>query len=120
MASSSNAVEPSDGGSDPQVQQWTSAFWRNTGRVQSALGEWTGLESWRNAGQSTEQWAEQNYADAKARAEAGQASRLHGEYERMMGMLGTAMGHVAGDPEMEAKARLRARQGQEEIDETRR
>lgn len=100
---------------DSQLEKWSCNFWKGAGRIQAALGELTGMEQWRTAGEETAAWAEACYRDAEARQQAGEPSWYHGEYERLMGKLGYVVGHVAGDPEMQAKAQMRAHQGEQEI-----
>ena len=76
------------------------------------------MESWERAGSSTEAWADSTFRQAAEQLESGGPSRVHGEYNRWMGYLGKAVGHIAGDPEMEAKGSMRTREGEEEINKT--
>lgn len=105
-----------DSGTDPQWTKWTSSLWKRAGQAQALLGQWSSIGEWETSGRSTESWADEEYRKAEEQMQSGTPSRTHGEYERIMGVLGTVVGHVAGDPEMEAQFRLRSRQGQEEID----
>lgn len=105
-----------DSETDPQWTKLTSSVWKRAGQVQALLGQWSGIEEWQSSGRSTESWADEAYKKAEEQLQAGAPSWTHGEYERILGILGTVIGHVAGDPEMEAQSRLRSRQGLEEIE----
>ncbi|KAG2210464.1 uncharacterized protein EV154DRAFT_496911 [Mucor mucedo] len=100
---------------DPELQKIKSSFWKTAGRLQSAIGSMTGLESWQTSGHKTKEEAEREYREAEERLNGGEASRLHGEYDRLMGYVTYAVGHVSGDPELQSKANERAQQGEEEI-----
>lgn len=101
---------------DPELQKIKSSFWKKAGQLQSAVGSIAGLESWQTTGENAKKEAEREYEKAEYRLNQGEASRLHGEYDRLMGYVTYAVGHVAGDTEMQAKANQRTIQGQEEID----
>ncbi|KAI8367517.1 uncharacterized protein BYT42DRAFT_477930, partial [Radiomyces spectabilis] len=100
---------------DPEIAKVKGAFWRRAGQLQAAVGNLAGIDSWETAGRSTEGWANDVYQSAAERSANGEPSRVHGEYNRMMGILEQTVGHIAGDPEMEAKAGQRTRQAEEEI-----
>lgn len=101
---------------DPLLAKWTSSFWRQTGKMQAAVGDLTGLESWQTQGRSTEAWADTAYHEAENRNSQGDPSWVRGEYDVIMGTLGNAVGYLAGDPEMQARARMRAHEGQDQVD----
>ncbi|KAI9015860.1 hypothetical protein CLU79DRAFT_680339, partial [Phycomyces nitens] len=101
---------------DPYVDKITSSLWRRAAQLQSTLGSLTGKDDWEEAGKRKEREAQDMYREAKSRAEAHEPSWTHGEYERLMGKLEQAMGHVSGDAEMEARALLRVQKGTEEIE----
>ncbi|KAF7727163.1 hypothetical protein EC973_007938 [Apophysomyces ossiformis] len=101
---------------DPEMEKLRGSFWKRAGQLQSMIGSWTGMGSWESSGNSTEAWAEQVYRQAEDKSRAGVPSQVHGEYNRLMGTLETAIGHIAGDPEMEAKARFRVRESEEELE----
>ncbi|KAI9488148.1 hypothetical protein BDB00DRAFT_849840 [Zychaea mexicana] len=105
---------------DPEMAKWKSSLWRRAGQVQAALGDLSGIESWQSQGRTTEAYADQAYNEAESRQRLGEASWINGEYNVLMGRLTNAVGYVAGDPEMQAKAQLRAREGQEEIEKLKR
>ncbi|KAI9271684.1 hypothetical protein BDA99DRAFT_422648, partial [Phascolomyces articulosus] len=100
---------------DLALDKIKSGFWKRAGQMQATLGDLSGVESWQDQGRSTEVWADTAYREAESRQRLGEASWLNGEYNVIMGKLTSAIGYVAGDPEMQAKAQLRAREGQEEI-----
>ncbi|KAL0143386.1 hypothetical protein V8B55DRAFT_1477069 [Mucor lusitanicus] len=102
--------------SDPEVLKLKSSIWKKAGQLQSAIGSLTGLESWQTSGKKTEQEAERELREAQDRLNQGEASRVHGEYERMMGYVSYAIGHVAGDAEMQSKASERTEHGAAEVD----
>ncbi|KAH8549101.1 hypothetical protein BGW37DRAFT_503567 [Umbelopsis sp. PMI_123] len=66
-------------------------------------------------GRSTQDKANQEWVDADNMRKNGIPSRIGGEYESIMGAIMQKVGYVAGDPEMEARAALRAQQGREEV-----
>ncbi|CAO3655698.1 unnamed protein product [Mucor fragilis] len=101
---------------DPEVLKLKSSLWKKAGQLQSAIGSLTGLESWQTSGKKTEQEAERELREAENRLNQGEASRVHGEYERLMGYVSYAIGHVAGDPEMQSKASERTEHGAAEVD----
>ncbi|KAI7875601.1 hypothetical protein K492DRAFT_116897, partial [Lichtheimia hyalospora FSU 10163] len=101
---------------DPVLAKWTSSFWRQTGKMQAAVGDLTGLEAWQTQGRSTEAWADTAYREAENRNNQGDPSWVRGEYDVVMGTLGNAVGYLAGDPEMQARARMRAHEGQDQVD----
>ncbi|KAK4513747.1 uncharacterized protein ATC70_005753 [Mucor velutinosus] len=101
---------------DPEVVKLKSSIWKKAGQLQSAIGSLTGLESWQTSGRKTEQDAERERREAEDRLNQGEASRVHGEYERLMGYVNYAIGHVAGDSEMQSKASERAEHGAAEVD----
>lgn len=103
---------------DPELQKMKSSFWKKAGQLQSAIGSITGLESWQKSGTKTEEEAEREYKDAEERLNRGEASRIHGEYDRLMGYVTYAVGHVAGDAEMQAKANESITHGNAEIDKS--
>lgn len=103
---------------DPELQKIKSSFWKKAGQLQSAIGSLTGLESWQKSGAKTEEEAEREYKDAEARLNRGEASRIHGEYDRLKGYVTYAVGHVAGDAEMQAKANETITHGSAEIDKS--
>ncbi|KAI9318749.1 hypothetical protein BX666DRAFT_1845022, partial [Dichotomocladium elegans] len=100
---------------DPNIAKWESTFWRYTGKIQAALGNLVGLESWQTKGRSTEAWGETALEEAEARAAQGDPSWLNGEYNVIMGKLSHAVGYVAGDPEMQERAELRIEKGRHEL-----
>ncbi|GAN10363.1 hypothetical protein MAM1_0346c09902 [Mucor ambiguus] len=102
--------------SDPEVLKLKSSIWKKAGQLQSAIGSLTGLESWETSGKKTEQEAEREIKEAEDRLNQGEASRVHGEYERLMGYVSYAIGHVAGDQEMQSKASERTEHGAAEVD----
>ncbi|KAL9556795.1 hypothetical protein MBANPS3_001693 [Mucor bainieri] len=102
--------------SDPEVLKLKSSIWKKAGQLQSAIGSLTGLESWETSGKKTEQEAERELKEAEDRLNQGEASRVHGEYERLMGYVNYAIGHVAGDPEMQSKASERTEHGAAEYE----
>lgn len=103
---------------DPQLQKLKSSFWKRAGQLQSTIGSLAQLESWQNSGQQIENEADRTYREAEERLREGEASRIHGEYESWMGWMSYAVGHIAGDPEMQARGSQRSRQGEEEIERT--
>ncbi|KAI9247217.1 hypothetical protein BY458DRAFT_590883 [Sporodiniella umbellata] len=100
---------------DPQVQRFKGSFWKTAGQVQQAVGSWTQMDRWRESGQQTQAEADSVIQEAESRISNGQASWIHGEYERWMGRFTYAVGHIVGDPEMQAKASLRSREGEDEV-----
>ncbi|KAI8138068.1 hypothetical protein BJV82DRAFT_502576, partial [Fennellomyces sp. T-0311] len=100
---------------DPEVAKWKSNFWKHAGQAQALVGDITGIEAWQASGRTNEAWAETAYREAEARQRLGEASWVNGEYNYIMGKLTNAIGYVAGDPEMQAKAQMRAREGQDEM-----
>ncbi|OAD79255.1 hypothetical protein PHYBLDRAFT_162332 [Phycomyces blakesleeanus NRRL 1555(-)] len=104
------------GGGDPYVDKITSSLWRRAAQIQSTLGSLTGKEDWEEAGRRKELEAQDMYREAQARAEAHEPSWAHGEYERWMGKLEQAVGHVSGDTDMEARARQRVQNGTDEVE----
>ncbi|KAI7858581.1 hypothetical protein BDC45DRAFT_498659 [Circinella umbellata] len=105
---------------DPTLDKLKSGFWKGAGKVQAALGDLSGLEQWQDQGRTNEAWADTAYREAESRQRLGEASWLNGEYNVIMGKLTNALGYVAGNPEMQAKARLRAHEGQQEIERLKR
>ncbi|KAG2221626.1 hypothetical protein INT45_001151 [Circinella minor] len=105
---------------DPTLDKLKSGFWKGAGKVQATLGDLSGLEKWQDQGRTNEAWADTAYREAESRHRLGEASWLNGEYNVIMGKLTDALGYVAGDPEMQAKARLRAHEGQQEIERLKR
>ena len=105
---------------DPALDKLKSGFWKRAGQVQAALGNLSGMEQWQDQGRTNEAWADTAYREAESRQRLGEASWLNGEYNVVMGKLTNALGYVAGDPEMQAKARLRAHEGQQEIERLKR
>ncbi|KAI8883161.1 hypothetical protein K501DRAFT_125924, partial [Backusella circina FSU 941] len=100
---------------DPEITKITSSFWKRAGQLQSAIGSMAGIESWKDSGMLTEEEAEREYRDADERMKQGEASRFHGEYERIMGLASYAIGHISGDSEMQVKASERTENGLNEI-----
>lgn len=100
---------------DPEILKLKSSFWKRAGKFQSAIGSMTGLESWQTSGHKVEEEAEREYKEAERRLGQGEPSRLHGEYDRLMGYVTYAVGHVAGDTDMQTKANERSEQGEAEI-----
>lgn len=88
--------------------------------MQAAVGDLTGFESWQTQGRSTEAWADTAYREAESRKNQGDPSWVRGEYDVVMGTLGNAVGYLAGDPEMQARARMRAHEGQDQVDRIKR
>ncbi|KAF1802107.1 hypothetical protein FB192DRAFT_1325856 [Mucor lusitanicus] len=111
-----NPIKTTLNPSDPEVLKLKSSIWKKAGQLQSAIGSLTGLESWQTSGKKTEQEAERELREAQDRLNQGEASRVHGEYERMMGYVSYAIGHVAGDAEMQSKASERTEHGAAEVD----
>jgi uncharacterized protein YjbJ (UPF0337 family) len=103
---------------DPELLKLKSSFWKRAGQLQSAIGSIAGLESWQSSGHSVEEEADRKYREAQNRLSRGEPSRIHGEYDRLMGYVNYALGHVAGDAEMQAKASEQTEQGAAEIDRT--
>lgn len=101
---------------DPELAKLKSSFWKKAGQVQSSIGALAGLKSWEETGRKTEEEASREYRDAESRLNNGEPSRLHGEYDRLMGYLSYAVGHVAGDKEMQERAAARTEHGTSEID----
>lgn len=101
---------------DPELSKLKSSFWKRAGQLQSSIGSLAGLKSWEETGRKTEEEASRNYKQAEDRLTSGEPSRLHGEYDRLMGYLSYAMGHVAGDKEMQDRANARTHHGTSEID----
>ncbi|KAI7869928.1 hypothetical protein BDF14DRAFT_1721673 [Spinellus fusiger] len=101
---------------DPYIEKMTSNLWCKAGQLQSMVGSWVGHQEWETSGHHTQSWAQDNYQEAELRLQANEPSWTHGEYDRWMGKLEAAVGHVTGDPEMEAKALMRTRQGTEEVE----
>lgn len=104
--------------SDPEVTRLKSSFWKKAGQLQSSIGSLTGLKSWEETGRKTEKEAEREYNEAESRITNGEPSRLHGEYDKLMGYLSYAVGHVAGDKDMQERATTRTEHGVSEIDKT--
>jgi hypothetical protein len=100
---------------DPELTKIRSSFWKRAGQLQSAIGSVAGVESWKDNGMFTEEEAEREYRNADERMKLGDASRFHGEYERIMGLASYAIGHIAGDSEMQIKANERTENGLNEI-----
>ncbi|KAI9484122.1 MAG: hypothetical protein EXX96DRAFT_479671 [Benjaminiella poitrasii] len=100
---------------DPELSKLKSSFWKRAGQFQSAIGSLTGSETWQFSGKKTEQEADREYQEAQDRIIRGEPSRMHGEYDRLMGYLNYAIGHIAGDREIQAKAAERTEQGLAEI-----
>ncbi|CEG70143.1 hypothetical protein CU097_005989 [Rhizopus azygosporus] len=103
---------------DPQLQKLKSSIWKKAGQIQSTIGGLAQIESWRQTGQKIEEEAEREYREAEERMNHGEPSRIHGEYNRLMGFMSYAVGHIAGDPEMQARGGQRSREGEEEIDKS--
>lgn len=103
---------------DPELQKIKSTFWKKAGQLQSAIGSLTGLESLQTTGTKTEEEAEREYREAEERLNRGEASRVHGEYDRLMGYVTYAVGHISGDSELQAKANERTIHGTTEIDKS--
>lgn len=104
---------------DPALIKLKSAFWKNAGYLQSKLGSLTGSSSWEQSGQETLEEAQRKYQEAESQHASGAVpSRIYGEYDRFMGYLNYAVGHVAGDKEMQERANQRTKHGTEEIDKT--
>lgn len=112
----SSATFNTSADSDPELLKLKSSIWKRAGQLQSAIGSITGLESWQSSGKKTEEEAERERKEAENRLNQGEASRVHGEYERLMGYVSYAIGHVAGDPEMQSKGSERTEHGAAEID----
>ncbi|KAI8079539.1 uncharacterized protein B0P05DRAFT_469698 [Gilbertella persicaria] len=100
---------------DPELTRFKSLFWKKAGELQSTLGSLTGLTSWQQSGEKTREEAEREHKEAQERLGHGEASRIHGEYDRLMGYVTYAVGHVAGDNEMQMKANERTERGAAEI-----
>ncbi|KAI8351532.1 hypothetical protein BD560DRAFT_409234 [Blakeslea trispora] len=100
---------------DPEVSKIKSFFWKKTGELQSTLGSMAGWTSWQETGEKTKHEAELEYQRAEERLSKGEASRVHGEYDRLMGYAAYAVGHIAGDGDMQAKANQRRERGVAEI-----
>jgi uncharacterized protein YjbJ (UPF0337 family) len=103
---------------DPELSKLKSSFWIRAGQLQSAIGSITGLESWQRSGHKIEEEADREYREAKSRLSRGTPSRIHGEYDRLMGYVNYVVGHVAGDTEMQAEASERLEHGEAEIDKS--
>ncbi|KAG2185643.1 hypothetical protein INT44_002436 [Umbelopsis vinacea] len=100
---------------DPQLTKITSSFSFASGFVQEKLGSIIGSDDMVHTGKSTQDKANQEWEDADNKRKSGVPSRIGGEYESIMGTIMQKVGYVAGDPEMEARAALRAQQGREEV-----
>ncbi|OBZ91297.1 hypothetical protein A0J61_00627 [Choanephora cucurbitarum] len=100
---------------DPELSKFKSFFWKKTGELQSTLGSMAGWTSWQETGEKTKHDAELEYKRAEERLNKGEASRIHGEYDRLMGYATYAVGHIAGDNDMQAKANQRKERGLAEI-----
>jgi uncharacterized protein YjbJ (UPF0337 family) len=112
------SAAPLSGGTsdtDPQLTKITSSFSFATGFMQEKLGSIIGNDEMVYSGKSTQDKANQEWADADTKRKSGVPSRIGGEYESIMGTIMQKVGYVAGDPEMEARAALRAQQGREEV-----
>ncbi|KAI7903625.1 uncharacterized protein BX663DRAFT_507125 [Cokeromyces recurvatus] len=103
---------------DPELSKLKSLFWKGAGQLQSTIGSLTGLDSWQRSGQKTEEEASREYEEAEDRLKRGEPSRIHGEYDRLMGYVNYAVGHIAGDHEMQVKAAERREQGSSEINKS--
>jgi len=114
-ASTSHAPLSGSGNTDPQLAKLTSSWSYATGFMQEKLGTILGNEDLVSSGKATQYKANEEWTDADNRRKSGVPSRIGGEYESIMGTIMQKVGYVAGDPEMEARAALRAQQGQEEI-----
>jgi uncharacterized protein YjbJ (UPF0337 family) len=108
----------SSGEGDPELQKIKSSFWKKAGKLQSAIGSMAGLETWQTSGEKAKEEAEREYQEAENRLNQGEASRIHGEFDRLMGYVTYAVGHVAGDTEMQAKANQRTQKGESEINKS--
>jgi uncharacterized protein YjbJ (UPF0337 family) len=100
---------------DPQLAKITSSWSYATGFMQERFGSIIGNEEMVSSGKATQEKANQEWSDADNRHKSGVPSRIGGEYESIMGTIMQKVGYVAGDPEMEARAALRARQGRDEV-----
>ncbi|CAO3583568.1 unnamed protein product [Absidia cylindrospora] len=105
---------------DPIWMKCKSAVFRGAGAAQSKLGSAMGVSDLEHRGQEWEEWATQISEQANTMTEQGAPSRLHGEYNKWMGYMGKVLGHVSGDPEMEAKGLQRKDEANEEIEKARR
>ncbi|KAI9360176.1 hypothetical protein BD770DRAFT_385026 [Pilaira anomala] len=103
---------------DPELQKIKSSIWKRAAQIQSTIGSITGLESLQTSGERARRMAEKEYEEAENRLNQGEASRIHGEYDRLMGYVSYAIGHVAGDTEMQSKANQRTLNGTNEIDKS--
>ncbi|KAI8988515.1 hypothetical protein BDF20DRAFT_814804 [Mycotypha africana] len=104
--------------SDPAIDKLKSLFWKKAGGLQRTLGSIANFDTWEEFGKLLQREADIDYNDAVSRLQRGEASRLHGEYDRLMGYLNYAIGHVAGDNEMQAKANDRLQKAMKEIDKS--
>lgn len=100
---------------DPQLTKITSSFSFASGFMQEKLGSIIGSDDMVHNGRSAQDKANQEWADADNKRKSGVPSRIGGEYESIMGTIMQKVGYVAGDPEMEARAAMRAQQGREEV-----
>ncbi|SAM04694.1 hypothetical protein [Absidia glauca] len=107
-------------GEDPLWMKCKSAVFRGAGAAQSKLGSVTGMNGLEHRGQEWESWASRTADQADVLTEQGAPSRIHGEYNRWMGYLGKALGHVSGDEEMQVKGTQRTEQANDEIEQARR
>ncbi|GAB5593573.1 hypothetical protein Unana1_08473 [Umbelopsis nana] len=105
----------SNGDTDPQLTKITSTWSYATGFMQEKLGSIIGNDDMVSSGKATQDKANQEWTEADNRRKSGAPSRIGGEYESIMGTIMQKVGYVAGDPEMEARAALRAQQGREEV-----
>ncbi|KAI8071782.1 hypothetical protein BC940DRAFT_293717 [Gongronella butleri] len=101
--------------SDPTWLKCKSSLWGQAGRVQTRLGAMTGLRSLEQRGQTWETWASSASKQARRLSQEGVPSRLHGEYSRVMGIVGKVMGYVSGDDEYEFRQMERTEQANDEI-----
>ncbi|KAI8993559.1 hypothetical protein BDB01DRAFT_706004, partial [Pilobolus umbonatus] len=104
--------------SDPELQKITSMFWMKAGELQSSIGQLTGLDSWRTSGELLSEEAERQYEEAQNKLEHHEASKLHGHYDRIVGLMEYATGHIAGDSELEEKGKERKAKGEQEINQS--
>jgi uncharacterized protein YjbJ (UPF0337 family) len=114
-APSTASHAPLHSDTDPQLKKMTSSWSYATGFMQEQLGSIIGNDEWTNSGRETKEKANQEWSEADHLRKSGVPSRIGGEYESIMGTIMQKVGYVAGDPEMEAKAALRAKQGREEV-----
>lgn len=113
--STASHAAPLHSDTDPQLKKMTSSWSYATGLMQEQLGSMIGNDDWTSSGRAAKEKANQEWSEADNLRKSGVPSRLGGEYESIMGTIMQKVGYVAGDPEMEAKAALRAQQGREEV-----